>query len=156
MFETKLIAGGIAGLLMLLSAVGAYFYAKHVGVMEERGRWEVKQAAATKADLEGLRTAVEAGSKIAQNALDRLNKGKAERVIDRGVIEREIKTNTVYAVDCLPATGLVQYNRISAGLRVVPVGTPGPKPDATVPAGDGTAGGGRQERDAAAQPSGRP
>ena len=76
--------------LLAAGAAGAYFYAKHEGVMEERGRWEAKAAAATKADLDSLTDAVKKGNDIATNTLSAVQQKKADRIIDRGVDRKSV------------------------------------------------------------------
>lgn len=129
----------IAFLALAIAAGGAYFYAKHQGVMEERQRWELKEADSTKVALGSLTEAVKAGNTIAGNTLEALKKNAGNRTIDRGVIQREIQTNTLYASDCFPATGLVQWNRINAGQPLLPVESAGGQPGPAMPKGNGAA-----------------
>ncbi len=141
-------------LVIGLGITGAYFYAKHEGVMEERARWEVKQAAATKADLDSLTQAVGMSNQIALDTAEKIGKGKARSVIDRGVIEREIRTDVRYVNDCLPDAGRLRWNDISAGRPLLPDSSAGAKPDGRVPEGNGAASAGWKSRNPLAQPSG--
>jgi hypothetical protein len=127
------------GIILAIAALAAFGWGahkKHEGVMEERGRWEVKQAAATSADLTSLKQAIDTSAGITAATLAELQKKKAATLIDRGVIEREIKTDVRYTTDCGPDSGRVQWNAISAGNALVPGSAAGLKPDPAVPQGN--------------------
>lgn len=144
----------LIGLIVLAASLaGMWFFAKHEGRLEERAVWEAKQAAATKADLDSLTSAVNTAADIARGTQELLNKGRAKSVIDRGVIEREIKTNVVYASNCFPPSGIVRWNDISAGRALLPDSTAGQQPDPAVPNPNGAAGSGQQGRNPLAKPS---
>jgi hypothetical protein len=148
----KLELYGIVLAVALLAAAGAYAYAKHQGVMEERDRWELKAAAATKADLVALTDAVNKGAQIAQNTYDQVKNGKAGRVIDRGVIEREIRTDVRYSNDCFPDSGRLHWNAINAGKPLLPIEPAGADATAKVPGPMGSGSLGLKRRDVTAKP----
>ena len=152
---TKLEIYGIAAALILLAAFGWGAYKKHEGVIEERARWEAKVAAATKADLDSLTQAVQQANTIAQTTQDKLKTQQATRVIEKGVIEREIRTDVRYAADCFPDSGRLHWDAISAGRALLPVSPAIPKPDASLPQGVLAPDSGQQGRNATAKPPGR-
>ncbi len=143
----------LALLILAASLVGMWFFAKHEGRLEERKIWELKAAAATKADLDQLTLAVSTANKISQDTAAALAKRKSTTTIDRGVIQREIQTNTVYANDCLAPAGLGMWQSLSAGKPIMPGSSAGPELPAAVPSGNGSAGGGQQGRNTPAKPS---
>lgn len=124
-------------IVMAASLAGMWFFAKHEGRIEEQTIWENKQAAATKADLDSLTQAIGMSNQIAQDTQEALKKGKAKSIIDRGVIEREIRTDVRYVNDCFPDTGRLRWNAISAGNPLVPDSTAGSGTGGGVPAGVG-------------------
>lgn len=124
---------GIMLLVMLAITAGAYFKGHSNGVKKERNVWELKQATATKADLQELKVVVTEGNNIAKGVSDSLQKQKPVRIIEKGVIEREIKTDVRYAADCFPDTGRLQWNSISAGRSLVPSSGSGFTIDSTLP-----------------------
>ena len=111
----KLEAYAIIFIVFCISTAGAFYYGKYQGEKEERKEWQEKQALATKEDLESLRGAINIGNLIVQDVRDQLTKSKGTRVIERGVIEREIKTDVKYINDCFPESGRLQWNVLSAG-----------------------------------------
>lgn len=110
----------IGALLLVACVTGAYFYAKHQGVIEERARWELKQAAATKADLQELIDAQAYSNTLVTETKDAIGKIRIVNITKTGAIEREIKTDVRYVNDCFPDTGRLQWNAISAGAGVLP------------------------------------
>ena len=153
---TKLELYLIALFVLLASLGGMWFFAKHEGRLEERAVWESKQAQATKKDLESLTQAVGMANQIAQDTADKLSKAKGQRVIDRGVISREIQNNVVYANDCLPPTGRLQWDALSKSGTVLPDSGSVQQPDHAMPSANGPATTGRQSWVAPAKPSGVP
>jgi len=136
----------------LIFALGVFGWGQHrhsQGVDEERARWETKAAAATVADLEGLKAALDEGNKLARDTQEAVRNIKVVNVTRQGVIEREIKTDIRYLNDCMPAAGVVQWNNVSAGRAVVPSSAGGSVdqsgggqlPDGNVPANKQRAGG---------------
>lgn len=148
----KLELYGIIIAVALLTAFGWGQYMKHEGRMEERQVWEAKQAEAAKVDLEALTGAVNKSNEIAGQTLTAIQKGKARSVIDRGVIQREINTNTIYASDCFAPTGLVQWNALSAGRAIVQSGATESQPNARVPEGSSTTSSRQQGRNPLVKP----
>lgn len=145
----------IAGALLLVVAAGAGGWCYHLGVVHERHDWEVKQAEATAEDLQSLRESIDQNTAIAKGTLGAISGIKVTHITTRGVLEREIQTNTIYSRDCLPESGRLQWNAISAGRALVPAEPAGQQPDkrgADVPGGNGTASAGRQGRNSAAKP----
>jgi hypothetical protein len=112
----KLELYALGAILLAAAIAGAYFYAKHQGVMEERGRWEVKAAAATKADIESLSDAVKKGSAIAQDTYNAVGKIKVVNRTINNEVQREIKTDVRYAADCLPDSGILLWNAANRGI----------------------------------------
>jgi hypothetical protein len=149
---SKLEIYAIVFVLIGLTGVGAYFYARHQGVMQERARWEAKEAAATKADLVSLTDAVNKGALIAQQTYEQVQKGKTAKVIDRGVIEREVRTDVRYSNDCFPDTGRLRWNSINAGKPIVPTEPAGPDAASKMPGAVGAGSLGLKRRDIAAKP----
>ena len=127
----KLEIYGIAAALILLAAFGWGAYKKHEGVTEERARWELKVAAATKADLDSLIEAVAAGKKISQDTFDALGKIRIVNTTINKEVQREVKTDVRYLNDCLPDSGVYLWN--AAGRGVVPTLAPGTKPPVARP-----------------------
>lgn len=150
----KLEIYGIIIAVAILAALGWGWHEHSKGVDEERGRWEVKAAAATRADLADLQTAIATANTIAQTTADTLAKRKTNSVIDRGVIEREIRTDVRYVNDCMPDTGRLQWNAILQNGTVLPSGGTDSKPIERVPVGDGKADTGQQRWNPVAQRSG--
>ena len=136
----------ILAALLLASIGGAYLYGRHDGRVACEEKYAVKEAAATKADLESLATAVQNANSIAMGTQDLLNKGRAKSVIDRGIISHEIKTNPIYLNDCLHPTGVMQWNALSQTGAAVPNSAPLPQFDSPVSSGNGPAAAGRKSR----------
>ena len=135
----------LAAILAAAGAItGAYFYAKHEGRMEERAIWELKQTEALKMDFDDLKDAIGTANSIAKGTQDELAKRKSGSVLDRGVIQREIQTNVVYASDCFAPNGLRGWNSISAGRAVLPDSGTGQQLDAGVSNGPSPANTGQQ------------
>lgn len=132
----KLEIYGIILVAGLLAMAGAYFKGHSNGVKKERNVWELKQAAATKEDLKELQVAVKEGNTIAKGVAESLQKQKPTRIIEKGVIEREIKTDVKYAADCFPDTGRMLWNSISAGRSLVPSSGSGFGIDKNLPSRD--------------------
>lgn len=120
---SKLEAYGIVGFVLLVACLAAGGWCYHLGGNAADARWEVKQAKATAIDLKTLQDAVQQNIALTQGALGRIDGIKATHTTVKGVIEREILTNPIYSNDCLPDTGVVQWNSISAGRTVLPSST---------------------------------
>lgn len=151
----KLEIYGRATVFAVVAALGFGAYQKHRGETEERARWEAKEAAATKADLISLTSAVQNANQIAKDAQTAAAAKVQQRVIDRGVIDHVISTNTVYADACFDADGLRAWNDVSAGRALVPGSTPGLKLAPALSTGSGASGTGQQGRNPAPIPPGR-
>lgn len=151
----KLELYGIAFIVLLASLAGMWFYAKHEGRLEERAVWEVKQAAATKADLQELIDAQAYTNTLATETKDAIGKIKVVNITRQGVIEREIKTDVRYVNDCFPESGRLQWNAISAGRPIMPSTDAGQQPDGRgtqLPSTNVPRGNGQQGRNPLAKP----
>lgn len=128
---SKLELYGIVLIAVLLAAAGAYAFAKHQGVMEERQRWEAKEAEATAKDLVSLRDAVNQSNAIAGRTLEAVGNIKVVNKTINQEVQREIRTDVRYANDCLPDSGLQLWNAANRG--VLPTGGTGSKPPGSRP-----------------------
>lgn len=144
----------LAGLLILAAAcAGGWCY--HLGGNAADERWEAKQAKAVAIDFKALQDGINQSIALAQGTASAVAGIKVNHITSKGVLEREIQTNTIYSNDCLPESGRLQWNAISAGRGVLPASAAGREPDkrgVELPKGMGTASAGRQSRDAAAKP----
>jgi hypothetical protein len=91
-----------------------------------------------KREMSSLQDALTINQSISIALNDKLDKQKLTRTIDRGVIEREIKTDIKYINVCLPDNGLRIWNAISSGSPLMSDGIGGLKLDKTVSPGNGT------------------
>ena len=147
---TKLEIYGIALLVVVCACVGAYFYGRHDGTTIERAKWEADSLKASQQNLLDLKVAITNATTISQNTLDAVGKIK---VVNRNItneVQREVKTNTVYANDCFAPNGLLLWN--GANRNVMPSGAAGNQPAAILPGGNGPASAGQQGGNAAAKP----
>jgi len=130
---------GLIVAAIVVAALGWGWHEKNVGVEEERARWERKAAAATQADLAELQIAVATSSTIAQTTATTLAKRSANSIIDRGVIEREIRTDIRYVNTCLPDVGRMQWNALLQNGTVLSGSSASTKFDELLPDGNGKA-----------------
>jgi hypothetical protein len=96
----------VLGVLWAASVGGSFFYGRGVGVDSE-----VAKQATVAENLQAMRDAAMQGAAVA------IAKLKPQNVTIKQEVEREIRTNTVYA-DCkLPAAGLRLVNEALTGER---------------------------------------
>lgn len=146
----------ILALCMLVCIGAAEFHGRAAGRAAERQEWEVKAAHAQASDLENLKNAVAAGSAIASNTLAAVSGKATSHTIDRGVIEREIRTDIRYVNDCMPESGRLLFNAISAGRPLMSAGATTGESDRIVSAGNGAASAQQPGRDTTSDAPSKP
>lgn len=129
----KLELYGIIVAVALIASLGWGEHRHTQGVESERQRWEAAAAKAREADLASLKQAIDTANTIATDTATKVANIKVINKTVQGAIQREIQTNTVYSRDCLPDSGRLQWDAISAGRPVVPTGAPGPDVDGSGP-----------------------
>lgn len=115
--------------LLIVVAAGAGGWCYHLGGKASDEKWELKQAKAVNADMKSLTDAVNENIALAKGTASAVAGIKVIHTTTKGVLEREIQTNTVYANDCLPASGIMRWNDISAGRPIVPSSGTGQQPN---------------------------
>lgn len=125
----KLEAYAVALVIMVVALWGWGQHKEKQGEEKERAVWQAKQGEAAQLDMKSLKDAVQQSIALAQGTANIVAGIKVVNVTRQGVLEREIQTNTIYSNDCLPDTGIVQWNAISAGKPVVPSSSTGQQPD---------------------------
>lgn len=138
----KLELYGIAALMLLLAAVGCYFYGRHDGTSIERAKWESSSLKASEDNMKSLKEAVENSNKISSQTLEAVGKIKVTNRTINNEVRREITTDVRYAADCFPDSGRLLWNSINLG--ILPSVPTGAKPAPSVPAGSSQPGTGQQ------------
>lgn len=106
----------IAALVVALAIAASYFYGRHDGTTVERAKWEAASLQAAQKNMDDLKQAIDKSNEISQRTLDAVGKIKIVNRTINNEVQREIKTNTVYANDCLPESGRVLWNSANRGV----------------------------------------
>ena len=110
----------------------------NMGVEHARNQQLIEDAKQTKREMVSIGEALNLNQESVKSLNETLTKIKSTKTIDRGVIEREIRTDVRYVNVCLPDNGLRIWNSISKGDQLMPNGGSGLKLDKAMSAGNVT------------------